>query len=118
MKQPMYLKRVSDGALLKRNSDKTYSFETSKLSGRKFPFQSLMAMGGFEPVAEEKDRQALLLERIRQARKERGLKAAELAEIMGVNRTYVSTMMNSTRNLTLATIIKFEDALGIKLLNI
>lgn len=51
--------------------------------------------------------------RLRELRLERGVAQEKLAELAGLDRTYVSQVERGRRNATLGTIRKLADALGV-----
>jgi transcriptional regulator with XRE-family HTH domain len=52
---------------------------------------------------------------VREKRKEQGLSQAELAQRAGLNRPYVSDVERGTRNVSLDSICKLANALGMTL---
>lgn len=62
------------------------------------------------------DRSATLAANILQTLRERNLSQKELAEKLGVSPQHVNSILKGTENLTLETIGKLENALGINLI--
>ena len=56
--------------------------------------------------------------RIRKFRHQKNLSQEELAELVGIDRTYVGGVERGERNLSLINIKKLSDALGIKIKDI
>jgi len=53
-------------------------------------------------------------ERLKEVRIKKGLSQEELADIAGLDRTYISGCERGVRNISLVNIYKIADALGIK----
>jgi DNA-binding XRE family transcriptional regulator len=87
---------------------KTYSLEelTDKYIGEK----GTKKRDGFEKEL----RLDLLGLAIKQARQERNLTQAELGELIGVNKSQISKIENSTTSVRFTTIVKVFEALGAK----
>ncbi|MEL7029061.1 MAG: helix-turn-helix transcriptional regulator [Pseudomonadota bacterium] len=58
------------------------------------------------------DVRATLAKNIRLARAEQGLSQEELADLAGIDRTYVSGIERGLRNPTITVVAKFAEALG------
>lgn len=54
-------------------------------------------------------------QRIRGIRLKKGMSQGDLADILGVHRTYISSMERGLRNPSLLTIKKFAQVFGIKM---
>lgn len=57
-------------------------------------------------------------ERLRELRLERGLSQEKLGELAGLDRTYVSSAEAGRRNVSLKTIYKLAEALGVDAKNL
>lgn len=55
---------------------------------------------------------------VKEVREKRGLSQETLAEKCGLHRTYISSIENGKRNISLVNIQKIEIALDIKLINL
>lgn len=59
--------------------------------------------------------QAEFGKKLRKLRTRKGLSQEKLAEMTGLHRTYVSSVERGERNVSLLTIYKFAEALGLKM---
>ncbi len=56
--------------------------------------------------------------RLREIRHKKGLSQEELAELAGIDRTYVGGVERGERNLSILSVKRFSDALGINVSNL
>ena len=54
-------------------------------------------------------------QKLRRIRQKKHISQEKLAELAGLHRTYVSSVERGERNVTIETIEKFAEALGIKM---
>lgn len=64
-------------------------------------------------MSEERSKQIEFGHRLRRLRTARGLSQERLGQIAGLDRTYISQAEAGRRNVTLSTIHKLADALGV-----
>lgn len=66
----------------------------------------------------EGDLQRTLGENLRRYRQSRGLSQEALADVLGVHRTYMGGVERGERNLTLRSLERIADSLGVKPLDL
>ncbi|MCC6550305.1 MAG: helix-turn-helix transcriptional regulator [Ignavibacteriaceae bacterium] len=57
-------------------------------------------------------------QKVREVRTSRGLSQEQLAELAGVHRTYIGMIERAEKNITLVTMQKIANALGVKIIDL